>query len=78
MKLRHLLTGTILTVNTCKRTAVTALAAASKGSFETVDTPTISWLELTTASPLMVRIFKRTVKSIKIKNTGGGSIFPEG
>ena len=34
MKLRHLLTGTILTVSLLAATAITALAAAPKGRFE--------------------------------------------
>ena len=67
MKLRHLLTGTILTVSLLAATAVTAFAAAPKGRFETVNSTTISGWAYNSSTPddaLNVRI------SIKDKNTG--------
>lgn len=42
MKLRHLLTGTILTVTFLAATAFTAFAAVSKGRFETADDTAIT------------------------------------
>ena len=74
MKLRHLLTGTILTVSLLAATAVTAFAAAPKGRFETVNSTTISGWAYNSSTPddaLNVRI------SIKDKNTGGRSFLPE-
>ena len=67
MKLRHLLTGTILTVSLLAATAITALAAAPKGRFETVNSTTISGWAYNSSTPddaLNVRI------SVKDKNTG--------
>ena len=67
MKLRHLLTGTILTVSLLAATAVTAFAAAPKGRFETVNSTTISGWAYNSSTPddaLNVRI------SVKDKNTG--------
>lgn len=67
MKLRHLLTGAILTISVLAATAVTAFAAVSKGRFETVNDTTISGWAYNSGSPddaLNVRI------SIKDKNTG--------
>lgn len=42
MKLRHLLTGTILTISILTAASFTSLAAVSKGRFETVDDTAIS------------------------------------
>ena len=67
MKLRHLLTGTILTISLLAASAVTAFAAVSKGRFETVDSTTISGWAYNSDSPddaLNVMI------TIKNKNTG--------
>ena len=51
MKLRHLLTGTILTVSLLAATAVTAFAAAPKGRFETVNSTTISGWAYNSSAP---------------------------
>ena len=51
MKLRHLLTGTILTVSLLAATAVTAFAAAPKGRFETVNSTTISGWAYNSSTP---------------------------
>ena len=67
MKLRHLLTGAILTVSLLAATAITVLAAAPKGRFKTVNSTTISGWAYNSSTPddaLNVRI------SIKDKNTG--------
>ena len=59
MKLRHLLTGAILTVSLLAATAITALAAAPKGRFETVNSTTISGWAYNSSTPddaLNVRI----------------------
>lgn len=67
MKLRHLLTGTILTISLLAAAAITSFAATSKGRFETVNDTTISGWAYNSGSPddaLNVRI------SIKDKNTG--------
>ena len=67
MKVRHLLTGAILTVSLLAATAITVLAAAPKGRFKTVNSTTISGWAYNSSTPddaLNVRI------SIKDKNTG--------
>ena len=51
MKLRHLLTGAILTVSLLAATAITVLAAAPKGRFKTVNSTTISGWAYNSSTP---------------------------
>ena len=67
MKLRHLLTGTILTVSLLAGHCRHSLCSSAKGRFETVNSTTISGWAYNSSTPddaLNVRI------SIKDKNTG--------
>ena len=70
MKLRHLLTGTILTISLLAASAVTAFAAVSKGRFETVDSTTISGWAYNSDSRIKIQVRKYFPSAYLPGNTG--------